>query len=62
MALTHKALLTTLSNFVAFSKITNKALYFMTDDSHELYLIFSKILKDVARFAVCCSCDWRFKG
>ena len=25
-------------------------------------LIFSKIGKDVTKFVVCCSCDWRFKG
>ena len=25
-------------------------------------LFFSKIGKDVAKFAVCCSRDWRFKG
>ena len=25
-------------------------------------LIFSKIGKDVAKFVVCCICDWRFKG
>ena len=23
---------------------------------------FSKISKDVAKYIVCCSCDWRFKG
>ena len=35
----------------------------LADDSHEIsYLIFSKIGKDFAKFAVCCSCDWRFKG
>ena len=27
-----------------------------------LCFIFSKIRKDVARFFVCCSRDWRFKG
>ena len=33
------------------------------DDSHEIsYLIFSIIGKDVVKFVVCCSCDWRFKG
>ena len=33
------------------------------DDSHEIaYLIFSKIGEDVAKFVVCCSRDWRFKG
>ena len=25
-------------------------------------LFFSKIGKDVAKFVVCCSCDWRFKS
>ena len=25
-------------------------------------LIFLKIGKDVSKFVVCCSCDWRFKG
>ena len=36
----------------------------LADDSHEIsYLIFfSKIEKYVAKFVVCCSCDWRFKG
>ena len=27
---------------------------------HPLFL--SEIRKDVAKFVVCCSCDWRFKG
>ena len=26
------------------------------------YLFFSKIWKDVTKFVVCCSRDWRFKG
>ena len=36
----------------------------LADDSHEIsYLIFfSKIGKGVAKFVVCCSRDWRFKG
>ena len=35
----------------------------LADDSQEIsYLIFSKIKKDVAKFVVCCSRDWRFKG
>ena len=36
----------------------------LADDSHEIsYLVFfSKIKKDVGKFVVCCSCDWRFKG
>ena len=25
-------------------------------------LFFSKIMEDVAKFVVCCSRDWRFKG
>ena len=30
--------------------------------AHEIsYLIFSKSRKDVAKFVVCYSCDWRFK-
>ena len=34
----------------------------LADYSHEIsYLIFSKIRKDVEKFAVCCSRDWRFK-
>ena len=33
-------------------------------DSHEIscLIFFSKIRKDVAKFVVCCSRDWRFKG
>ena len=35
----------------------------LADDSHEIScLIFSKINKDGAEIAVCCSPDWRFKG
>ena len=35
----------------------------LADDSREIsYLIFSKIRKDVEKFVVCCSRDWRFKG
>ena len=35
----------------------------LADDSHELsFLISFKIRKDVAKFVVCCSPDWRFKG
>ena len=36
----------------------------LADDSHEIsYLIFIlKIVKDVQKFVVCCSRDWRFKG
>ena len=34
----------------------------LADDSHEIsYLIFSKFSKDVAKFVVCCSCDWRLR-
>ena len=59
---------TTISNFAAFSKITTKAWYFMRIvclqtilmKYHSLFL--SKIRKDVAKFVVCCSRDWRFKG
>ena len=29
---------------------------------HTLFTCNSKIKKDVAKFVVCCSCDWRFKG
>ena len=25
-------------------------------------LFFQKIRNDVAKFVVCCSCDWRFRG
>ena len=61
--LTHKApphnlQQTTVSNFAAFSKITNKAWYFM----RIVCCFFLKIMKDVAKFVVCCSCDWGFKG
>ena len=50
---------------------TNKILHenrLLADDSHEIsYLIFvtlffSKIQKNVAKFVVWCSRDWRFKG
>ena len=35
----------------------------LADKSYELvYLFFSKIRKDVAKFVVCCSRGWRFKG
>ena len=37
----------------------------LAEDSHGIYLIFFRkfvIWKDVAKFVVCCSCDWRFKG
>ena len=46
----------------------------LADDSHEISfliltilmkyhsLILSKIRKDVAKFVVCCSGDWRLKG
>ena len=35
----------------------------LADNSHAISsLIFSKIKKDVAKFVVCCSRDWRFKG
>ena len=33
-------------------------------NSHEISVLisFEKIRKDVAKFVVCCSRDWRFKG
>ena len=35
----------------------------LADDSHEIsYLFFTKIEENVAKFVVCCSPDWRFKG
>ena len=36
----------------------------LADDSREIsYIVFfSKIMKDVIKFVVCYSCDWRFKG
>ena len=35
----------------------------LADNSLEIpFLIFSKIRKDVGKFVVCSSCDWRFKG
>ena len=55
------------SNCVAFSKETNKGMIFhenrlLADDSHVIsYLIFVEIGKDVLKFVVCCSRDWRFK-
>ena len=34
----------------------------LADDSHVIsYLISVEIGKDVSKFAVYCSCDWRFK-
>ena len=55
---------TTISNFAAFSKVTNKA-YFMRIvcwqtilmKYHTLFLL--RIRKDVAKFVVCCSRDWQ---
>ena len=52
----------------AFSKITNKGWYFMRIvcwqtilmKCHSLFLM--KIRKDVTKFVVCCSSDWRFKS
>ena len=56
---------TTFSNFAAFSKITNKAWYFMRIVCWQTILMkyhtkyfFSKIRKDVENFVVCCSGDW----
>ena len=35
----------------------------LADDSHEIsFLISFEIWKDVEKFVVCCSRDWRFKG
>ena len=35
----------------------------LADDSHEIpYLIFVKKKKDVTKFVVCCSRDWRLNG
>ena len=51
----------TISNFAAFSKITNKACYFMRIVKyHTLFL--SKIRKEVKIFVVCCRRDWLFEG
>ena len=35
----------------------------LADDFKEIsnFIYFSKIQKNVAKFVVCCSCDWRFK-
>ena len=52
-----------------FSKITNKAWYFMQIVCWQTILVkydtlffFLKIRKDVAKFVICCSRDWRFKS
>ena len=35
----------------------------LADDSHNIScLIYSKIRKNITKFAVCYSCDWCFKG
>ena len=35
----------------------------LADDSHENIIpYFFTSGKDVLKFVVCCSCDWRFKG
>ena len=58
----------TISNFAAVSKIANKVRYFMRIVCWQTILMkyhtlfFSKIRKDVAKFVVCCSCDWHIKG
>ena len=53
----------TISNFVAFSKITNKTMDISADDSHEIsYLIIFKNKKVFTKFVVCCIRDWHFKG
>ena len=57
-----------LGAFYSGELITNKAWYFMRIvcwqtvlmKYHTLFL--SKTRKDVAKFVVCCSRDWRFKG
>ena len=37
--------------------------HLLADDSHEIsFLIFLKIGKNVAKYVVCCSRDWPFKG
>ena len=55
---------TTISNFATFSKITLR--HDISWEAPILFkchsLFFSKIGKDVAKFVVCCSRDWRFKG
>ena len=57
---------TTISNFAAFSKITNKA-YFMRIVCWQTILMkyhtlfYWKIEKDVVKFVVCCSRDLRVK-
>ena len=54
--------------FAAFSKIINKAWYFMRIACWQTILMkyhtlfFWKIRKDVAKFVVCCSGDWHLKG
>ena len=36
--------------------------YLLPDDSREIsYFIFSKIRKDVTKFAICCHRDWRLR-
>ena len=59
---------TTISNCAALSKITNKAWYIMRIVCWQTILMkyhtlffFRKLGKDVAKFVVCCSCDWRLK-
>ena len=52
-----------LNNFATFSKITNKALYFMRIVCQQTILMkyntlfLLKIEKDVSKCVVCCSCD-----
>ena len=70
--LTHKAplIMCSLQQFQkAFFKNNKYGMIFhenclLADNSHEIsYLIFfSKLMKYVAKFVVCCSCDYGFKG
>ena len=56
-----------MSNFVTFKNDKEGMIlhenHLLAEDSHEIsYLIFLTIRKDVAKFVVCCSRDWHFKG
>ena len=58
---------TKIANLAAFSKNKEGMMFhedrLLADGSHVIsYLIFLEIGKDVAKFAVCCSHDWHFKG
>ena len=59
---------TTIVNFAAFSKITNKAWYFMRIVCWQQMILMKyhtlfcrKLGKIFAKFVVCCSWNWRFK-